>query len=87
MSEIKRRLTHLWRRTNAPDPPRPWPPLEPESKMLVTIIEPMKISGTVLSPGRYAFRLLHPGAARTLVQIFNEDQTSLVATLTTLSDN
>jgi hypothetical protein len=55
--------------------------------MLVSISEPMRISGTVLLPGRYAFLLLEHGAEHNLVQIFNEDQTKLFATLSAVSDN
>jgi hypothetical protein len=88
MSIVKLRLTDLWRRqSNAPTPPRPWPIRYPESRMLLTIREPMNISGTVLLPGRYAFRLLYPGSERTPVQVFNEDQTRLVATFTSVSDH
>jgi hypothetical protein len=88
MSILKRRLTDLWsRQTTAPNPPRPWPNQCPDRRMLVTISEPMKISGTVLLPGRYVFLLLDPRAERNLVQIFNEDQTRLIATITTVLSN
>jgi hypothetical protein len=87
MSIVKRRLTRLWRReTTAPNPPRPWPGQFPD-RIFVTISEPMKISGTVLLPGTYAFRPLDTGAERPLVQIFNEDQTRLVATFPAVSNN
>ena len=87
MSIVKRRLTNLWRRrTTTPNPPRPWPGQFPD-RMFVTISEPMKISGTVLLPGAYAFRPLDTGADRPLVQIFNEDQTRLVATFPAVSNN
>jgi hypothetical protein len=55
--------------------------------MGVTFIEPMKISGTILLPGRYVFRLLDPGSARNYVEIFNEDQTRLVAEIAPVWDN
>jgi len=46
MSIVKRRLTSLRRRqTTAPNPPRPWPIQYPDSRMLITIREPLKISG------------------------------------------
>jgi len=87
MNIVKRRLTRLWRReTTAPNPPRPWPGQFPD-RIFVTISEPMKISGTVLLPGTYAFRPLDTGADRPLVQIFNEDQTRLVATFPAVSNN
>ena len=87
MSIVKRRLTRLWRReTTAPNPPRPWPGQFPD-RIFVTISEPLKISGTLLLSGRYAFLLIDPGAEHTLVHIFNEDQTRIVATLPAVSDN
>jgi hypothetical protein len=86
MSILKRRLTNLWRRQTTTPPPQPWPCQFPD-RIFVTIGEPTKISGTVLLPGRYAFRPLDPGTERTPVQIFNEDQTRLVATLPAVSDN
>jgi hypothetical protein len=88
MNIVKRRLTSLWRRqTTAPNPPRPWPIQYPDSRMLITIREPLKISGTLLLPGRYALQPLDPEAEHTLVQIFNEDHSRLVATLTAVSHN
>ena len=88
MNIVKRRLTRLWRRqTTVPNPPRPWPIQYPDNRMLITISEPLKISGTLLLPGRYALRPLDPGAEHTLVHIFNEDQTRIVATLPAVSDN
>lgn len=49
--------------------------------MLVTINEPMKIAGTVLLPDTYVFRALDPGIERSPVQIFDEDQEMLFATV------
>ena len=81
MSRLKRRLIHLWcHQTTAPNPPRPWPTLYPD-RIFLTVGEPLKICETVLLPGRYAFRPVDPGAERTPVQVFNEDQTTLVTTL------
>jgi hypothetical protein len=82
MSILKRRLIHLWRhQSTLPNPPHPWPAVYPDS-IFVTLAEPMKISGTMLSPGRYEFRPLDPGAEHPLLQVFSEDHTTLVATLT-----
>lgn len=86
MGLLKRRLTNLWRRqSTTPNPPRPGPDQFTE-KIVVTISKPMKISGTVVLRGRYAFRLLDPGAERDLVQIFKEDQARLVTTFTAVPD-
>jgi hypothetical protein len=83
MDILKRRLNDLWRReTAAPSPPYPWSVQYPDGKIFVTISKPMRISGTVLLPGRYAFRPLDPATERSPVQIFNEDQTRLFATVT-----
>ena len=46
----------------------------------------MKISGTVLLPGRYVFRLQDKGTDRNVVEVFKEDSTELVATFTGVRD-
>lgn len=85
MSLLKQRLIHLWsHEAAAPNPPHPRPILYPD-RIFLTIGEPLKMRETVLLPGRYAFRPLDPEAERTPVQIFNEDQTTLLATLTAVS--
>jgi hypothetical protein len=87
MSLVGQRMTNLWRqRTSTPTPSRPSPIQYPDSGMFVTIREPMKISGTVLLPDRYVFRLLDPGTESNIVQIFNKDQTRLIATINPLSN-
>ena len=87
MDSLKQRLNDLWERhSTTPEGPSPMPANFADG-MVVTIREPMKLSGTVLLPGRYAFRRLDPGAEHNLVQIFNEDQTTLMATVTTVSEN
>jgi hypothetical protein len=81
MSLLKRRLNDLWQRQAATiEVPHLWP-CQSTEQMLVTITEPMKISGTVLGPGRYAFRPLDPCAASSSVLILNEDETKLLATV------
>ena len=87
MSLLKRRLIHLWsQQTTAPKPPRPCPTLYPD-RIFLTVGESLKIRETVLLPGRYVFRPVDPGAERTPVQIFNENQTTLVATLQAASES
>ncbi len=49
-------------------------------RIYVTLREPLCIPGTVLPPGKYLFRLLDGRADRSLVQIFNQDQTKVVGT-------
>jgi hypothetical protein len=54
------------------------------ARMFVQLREPLQMPGTVLAPGIYVFRRLERGARCDLIQIFNEDQTEMVATLTPL---
>ncbi len=86
MDLLKQRLTHLWMRQTPPAfPPQPEQSHIPY-RMGVTVNEPMKISGTVLLPGRYVFRLLDPGTERNRVEIFEEDRARPVAELTPVWD-
>jgi hypothetical protein len=81
MSILKRRLIRLWdRQSTAPTIPHLWPRPFPK-QISVTLGGPTTISGTLLLRGRYEFRPLDPGAQRTPIQVFNADQTTLVATL------
>jgi hypothetical protein len=87
MDPLIQRLTDLWTRQDAPifslEPGQSQVP----KKMGLTFIEPMKISGSMLLPGRYIFRLVDPGTERNRVEIFNDDQTRLVAEITPVLDN
>jgi hypothetical protein len=47
----------------------------------VTVNEPFEIPGMVLGPGKYVFRLMDTDAARHIVQIFNEREDHIYATL------
>ena len=86
MNLLKRTSTKLWQhQTNPAMPPSPAQRQFAES-MGVTFREPTKISGTVLLPGRYVFRRQDCGTHRNVVQIFREDSTELVATLTAMPD-
>jgi hypothetical protein len=57
------------------------------TRMFVQLREPLRMPGTVLAPGTYVFRPLDRGANCNRVQIFNEDQTKLLATLTAALDH
>ena len=82
MGLLKRRLTNLWRRQGTtPNPPRPGPGQFTDS-MCVTFRYATKISGTVLLPGRYVFRLQDVGTDRKVVEVFKEDSTERVTTFT-----
>ena len=81
MGILKRRLLHLWDcQTNAPIVPHPWTN-QFAKKISVTLGGATRISGTMLLPGRYEFRPLEPGVQHSPFQVFNADQTTLVATL------
>jgi hypothetical protein len=52
--------------------------------MLVRSTAPLQIAGTVLAPGIYVLRALDRGADCNPAGIFNEDETELVATFTSV---
>jgi hypothetical protein len=54
--------------------------------MRVTFRHATKISGTVLLPGRYVFRLQDVGTDRNVVEVFKEDSTERVITFTAVPD-
>lgn len=87
MDPLKERLTYLWTRQDAPIFPLESGQSPVPKRMGLTFIEPMKISGAMLLPGRYVFRLVDPGTERNRVEIFNEDRTKLVAEITPVLDN
>src|SRR6516225_11795877 len=51
-----------------------------DKKTAVTFGEPVEVPGTALPAGTYVFILAPSRADRHLVQIFNEDETQLIAT-------
>jgi len=84
MDLLEQRLTNLWLRHTTPSN-HPAAEAEPEqipNRMGVTFKEPTKISDTMLTPGRYVFLLPDPGAEPNHLEIFNDDQTALVANMT-----
>jgi len=82
MSFLKRALTNLRRhQATTPNPPRPGPPQFPDG-IVVTLREQMKTPGTVLSSGRYVFRLQDVGTDRNIVEVFKEDSTERVTMFT-----
>ena len=52
----------------------------------VTFSGPVEVPGRVLTAGTYVFRLLDSPSDRNIVQIFNKDQTQLLATIMALPD-
>ena len=79
MDPLEQRLIDLSLREAQPSLPPDQEQEEFPDRMGVTITEPMKISGVALMPGRYVFRLPAAGAESHCVEIFNEDETRLVA--------
>ena len=81
MNLVKRRLEALWlnqTRTSLSlgDNADPYPP-----GMLIRLREPLQIPGKVLPPGDYVLRSPQGRADCTLAQVFNKDQTEVVATI------
>jgi len=47
----------------------------------ITFSEPVEVPGTILPAGTYTFKLLDSASNRHIVQIFNEDRSSLITTI------
>ncbi|HEU0007570.1 MAG TPA: hypothetical protein VFS12_16415 [Terriglobia bacterium] len=50
-------------------------------KTIITITEPMQIPGAPLTPGKYVFKLMDSSSNRHIVQVFTEDETSVINTI------
>ena len=86
MNLLKRTSTNIWQHQTTPAmPPRPAQGQFADS-MGVTFRGPTNISGTVLLPGRYVFRRHDVGTDQNVVEIFREDSTELVATLSAMPE-
>src|SRR3984885_540069 len=59
---------------------------EHDKKTTVTISAPVEIPGKVLLPGTYVFKLLGSNSNRNIVQIFDQDQKKLFATILAVPD-
>ncbi|MGB6596726.1 MAG: hypothetical protein WA621_13390 [Candidatus Acidiferrum sp.] len=55
-------------------------------KTLVTFNDSVEIPGQTLPAGSYVFQLANSSANRAIVEIWNADQTQLIATLITIPD-
>lgn len=55
-------------------------------RTIITISQPMQVTDTYLEPGQYVFKLLDSQSDRHIVQIFNGDQTHLIATILAVPD-
>lgn len=50
-------------------------------KTTISITEPMQIPGATLTPGKYVFKLMDSSSNRHIVQVFNEDEKSVINTI------
>lgn len=55
-------------------------------KTTLTFSGPVEIPGKVLPAGSYVFKLLDSNSNRNIVQVFNQDETQLIATIMGLPD-
>jgi LPXTG-motif cell wall-anchored protein len=56
-----------------------------DKKTTLTFNEPVQVPGATLSPGTYVFKL-PDSSERTMVQIWNEDETRLITTILAVAD-
>jgi len=52
-----------------------------DKKTILTVRETIQIPGAMLTPGKYVFRLMDSSSDRHIVQVFNEDQDHILATI------
>jgi hypothetical protein len=52
-----------------------------DKKTILTVGETIQIPGATLTPGKYVFRLMDSSANRHIVQVFDEDQAHILATI------
>ena len=57
-----------------------------DKKTIVTFNEPIQVPGTVLPAGTYIFKLADSEGDRNIVQIFNSDETQLLASVLAIPD-
>lgn len=50
-------------------------------KTTITISEPLQIPGATLTPGKYVFKLMDSSSNRHIVQVFNEDEKTVINTI------
>jgi hypothetical protein len=55
-----------------------------DRRTIVTLNDSVEIPGQILPPGTYVFKLLNSPSNRHIVQIFNEDETQVLATIMTV---
>ncbi len=52
-----------------------------DKKTIVTFSEAVEVSGQVLQPGTYVFKLLNSSSDRHIVQVWDADETQIIATV------
>jgi LPXTG-motif cell wall-anchored protein len=57
-----------------------------DKKTVFTFNEPVEVPGAVLAPGTYVFKLADVQGDRNVVQIFNADETQVIATILAIPD-
>jgi hypothetical protein len=55
-------------------------------RTVVTFSAPVEIPGKVLTPGTYVFKLFDSQSGRNIVQVWNKEETQLIATLLAVPD-
>lgn len=58
-----------------------------DKRTVFTFNEPIQVPGTVLPAGTYVFKLADDAGDRKIVQIFNADETQVIATILAISDS
>ena len=87
MGPVTRRLNALWLRQTRPPLPPLARPDRAAAKMYVKVIEPLKIGSRALPPGKYVLRPSDAGGDCDSAQILNEDQTELIAIISSALDH
>jgi len=57
-----------------------------DKKTIVSFRDAVEIPGQVLQPGTYVFKLLDSASNRNIVQVWNEEEDQLLATMLAISD-
>ena len=83
MGLVTRRLNALWLRQTHLPLTAPASPDQLAARMFVKVQEPLRIGRSALPPGSYVLRLSDAGENCNSAQILNEDQTKLIATIST----
>ncbi len=60
---------------------------EKNKKSVFTFQDPVQVPGTVLPPGTYVFKLASSQSDRHIVQIYNQDESQLIATILTIPNS